>query len=545
MSVERADLSLANPSVEKYLVECLELGKRFEEPPGIKLSILPHTPNTKAPIFARDIAIATAYQCYGPEVTEIKRRTSKKARGVAERTLDAGHHTTRLHAYFTWHIVGVSRNVVHEVFHSFPFYNTEQQSQRYVEAKRGSYLIPKNLDGGQKEAYLNAANFTNESYFRLLDALKPEVEKRIRAMYPVGGWKVEKIKEDRKEKIDKLSQEIARYVLPIAQKTTFFYTLSELQFLRLFRATQMNHYSDEARYAVARMINEVSKVDPTILEELDKPFPEKEKEKFSQVLRQASSEEFDKGLGEKQSILQDSPQHLRETLYKGIRNILGLPQWEISESEAIRLLVDPSINKYLSDVYDVGMIDPLTSVLRQASLSFATKLSHTADSQRQRHRMTPGATQPLETFYSGQHDFITPLVIRETQDLNELYEELMRDIYRNVETLLDIGIKTEDALMLLPNAHAIRVVETGDLFDWAHRWKQRLCYLAQEEIFFISVEQVEEAKKILPEARNLFLAPCGLRQAAGMKPRCPEGDRWCGKPVYNWQIDEYKKERLI
>ncbi len=540
-----SEIFLAKPSIESYLNKYLELSERFEDPPLVELSLITRVPEGEEEVGARDIAITTAYQCYAPGITKMRSRSDKRAQRVADSTLEAGHHTTRLHAHFTWHIVGVSRNVVHEVFHSFPFYNTEQQSQRYVEAKKGSYIVPRNLDERQKEAYLSAADFTNESYFRLFDVLEPEVEKKIKAIYPEAGWRVEKTKEDREKKIGKLSQEIARYVLPIAQKTTFFYTLSELQLLRLFRATQMNHYSDEARYAVAKMVIEVSKNDPTILEELDQPFPGREKEKFSQVLKQIFSEEFDKGLREKQSVLQDSPQYLRQTLYKGVRNTLGLPECEISESEAIRLLVDPSINKYLSDVYDVGMFDPLTLVLRQASLSFATKLSHTADSQRQRHRRTPGATQPLETFYSGEHDFITPLVIKETPHVNELYEGLMRDIYKNVENLLDMGVETEDALMLLPNAHAIRVVETGDLFDWIHRWKQRLCYLAQEEIFFISVEQAEEAKKILPEAKNLFLAPCGVRQKANVRPRCPEGDRWCGQPVHNWQIEEYKKGRLV
>jgi thymidylate synthase ThyX len=117
--------------------------------------------------------------------------------------------------------------------------------------------------------------------------------------------------------------------------------------------------------------------------------------------------------------------------------------------------------------------------------------------------------------------------------------------YDNVERAIQAGIPKEYALLLLPNAQNVRVVESGDLFDWVHRWKQRLCYLAQEEIFFISVEQVKQLSNAFPEADRLFLAPCGIRQTARIKPRCPEGERWCGKPVFNWDIDHYTQNRLI
>lgn len=539
------ELDYIKPGVESVLSDYLSLHNKFENPPSVKLVLSPHKPDGSEIVSSRDIAIATAYQCYGPGETEIKTRTSKKAQSVAESTLDAGHHTTRLHTHFTWHIVGASRNVVHDVLHSYPFYNSEQQSQRYVKAEKGSYLMPKGLDEKQRQLFLKAADYMNDSYFKFFDALKPEIEKRVKAMYPEAGWRVEKTRSDREKKIDKLSQEIARYVLPIAQKTTLFHTLSELSLLRLFRASQMQHFSDEARYLVGSMIQRVAEVDPRILEELDTPLPMHERVKFTETANRLSSVQFDASLGSKQSILKDSPRNIRETLSWAVRNILGASESELEKSTAIRLLVDPEFNKYLSDVYDIGMHDPLTSVLRQASFTFATKLSHTADSQRQRHRMTPGATRTLKKLYSGPPDYIVPLVIRESSELEEVYEEIMNNIYRNLDDVINSGVSMENALMLLPNAHSVRVNETGDLFDWSHRWRQRLCYLAQEEIFFISVEQVEQVGEIIPEAKDLLLAPCGVRQKAGIKPRCPEGDRWCGQPVYNWQIEKYKENRLI
>jgi hypothetical protein len=42
--------------------------------------------------------------------------------------------------------------------------------------------------------------------------------------------------------------------------------------------------------------------------------------------------------------------------------------------------------------------------------------------------------------------------------------------------------------------------------------------------------------------RYLF-APCGLRLRAGATPYCPEGERYCGVPVWKLSIGQY--ERVI
>ena len=293
------------------------------------------------------------------------------------------------------------------------------------------------------------------------------------------------------------------------------------------------------------MIEEVAAYDPTILQELDEPWLPSEESIFNEEYITEQKEEFDILLNGRQSILLTPTPDVREILANAVRNVLGVPSHRLSDSEALGILMDPAKNRLLADVYDTGMMDPLTSVLRQITLSYATKLSHTADSQRQRQRRTSGSTPPIEAIYDGRLDYITPLVIQENLQLGEVYDRTMSAIYGNANKTLKAGIPKEWALLLLPNAQTIRVTETGDLFDFHHRWRQRLCFLAQEEIFFISVEQAEQAKENIPEAVKMLLAACGIRQVSGVRPRCPEGDRWCGKPVYNWQISEYKKGRLI
>ena len=36
-------------------------------------------------------------------------------------------------------------------------------------------------------------------------------------------------------------------------------------------------------------------------------------------------------------------------------------------------------------------------------------------------------------------------------------------------------------------------------------------------------------------------APCTLRHAAGTRPYCPEGERYCGVPVWKLQVSEYER----
>ena len=536
---------LRNTSVEETLAYYRSLGATFDNPPQITLKLMSQTLPGEDPVGARDVVISTAVQCYAPGVAKLSVREGEKMHNIADSTLEAGHHTTRMHMNYTWQLVGVSRSFTREVAHANPYYNTEQQSQRYVEAKEGNYLVPSDLDPAQREVFLATASMANAFYFELLPALAPVIEQRMREMYPKSGWNSLSTADRLNKKRDKIAQEVARYVLPIAQKTNYFHTLNELQLLRLFRASQMDQVSDEARFVIGQMVETVLGVDGTFMSELRAPLTSDDTIIARDEYFQGNTSEFDALLDGSSSVLLDYPTHVTTTVPFSVRNVLGASRESLSDEDAWRLVLDPAQNPYLSDTYDVGIMDPVTQSLRQAQFVWATKLSHAADSQRQRHRRTPGAPPPLRSLYTGQPDYIKPLIVRENAQLNESYDQMMERIYSGVSHLLDMGTPADSALSLLPNAHAVRVVESGDLLDWHHRLKQRLCYLAQEEIFFISVDQASDIVKRIPAADHSFLAPCGIRQHAGVKPRCPEGDRFCGVPVFHMQIDEYRAKRLI
>src|SRR2546421_6124252 len=88
-------------------------------------------------------AIATARTCYSSKgIITDEGVSMEKHAALAKSIYEAGHHTTLQHAHFQFAIEGVSRHCIWSFLHSHPFYNSEQVSQRYVEVKNGSYVVP-------------------------------------------------------------------------------------------------------------------------------------------------------------------------------------------------------------------------------------------------------------------------------------------------------------------------------------------------------------------------------------------------------------------
>ena len=117
----------------------------------------------------------------------------------------------------------------------------------------------------------------------------------------------------------------------------------------------------------------------------------------------------------------------------------------------------------------------------------------------------------------------------------------MADAWTAKNKLLDLGVQPEFAAYLLPNAKAIRLVESGPLLHLLHKWTMRTCFNAQEEIYQASMEEVEQVRAALPSLGKYLGPPCYIR-AGIATPICTEGSHFCGVKV--WQ--EFPKiERRI
>jgi thymidylate synthase ThyX len=170
--------------------------------------------------------------------------------------------------------------------------------------------------------------------------------------------------------------------------------------------------------------------------------------------------------------------------------------------------------------------------LQHASYTFAKRLSHTADSQDQRHRMVP-ASRPLMTFAdTAAPDYVTPRLIAANAKARAVYDRAMQDAWAAKNRLVELGVPLEFALYVLPNAKALRIVESGPLIALLHKWTLRTCFNAQEEIYLASMDELAQVRERHPRLARHVGPPCVVRNGH-ISPRCTEGSHFCGVPVWN------------
>ena len=230
------------------------------------------------------------------------------------------------------------------------------------------------------------------------------------------------------------------------------------------------------------------------------------------------------------------------SIAQGVRTVLGLAMDRLSDDDAIDRALSPAKNTTLGGALNLTTLSKLTRALHLAHYGFRKKLSHTADSQDQRHRMTPGSRPMLAAHYvGGEPDVIVPDLIRHNAQALDLYMRIHRETWKSIDAMLADGVPAERALYLLPNAFPIRFEESGDLLNFHHKWTTRLCYTAQEEIWRSCLEEVQQVATVHPRIGAHIGPPCHMRRESKNTPICPEGTRYCGVPVWKLGLDEMKR----
>jgi thymidylate synthase ThyX len=222
--------------------------------------------------------------------------------------------------------------------------------------------------------------------------------------------------------------------------------------------------------------------------------------------------------------------------------VLGLGEAQLGDAEAIDLVMNPSKNRILGESLVLTTMSKLSRAMNHPHYTFRKKISHTADSQDQRHRMVPGSRPVLAAhFVPGEPDLVLPPILSRNAEASEFVAKLMKKVWKAIGDLRGMGVPWEFAQYLLPNAFPIRFEESGDLMHLHHKWTTRLCYLAQEEIWRCCVEEVRQVAERHPLIAKHLTAPCGLRKTAGATPFCPEGNRFCGVRVWELPLDRYAR----
>jgi thymidylate synthase ThyX len=336
---------------------------------------------------------------------------------------------------------------------------------------------------------------------------------------------------------EKKAIETARYVIPIGAFTSMVHTVSGIVLHRLNRMLNAGDVPYEAAMVIGAMVDLVKEVDPMFFEkigfstferdtlpELSFPAPRSNGDAFV--------EEFDRRLGNKVSRLKDWSAGAERVVADAVRATFGLTTAELSDEEAIDRVMNPAKNPYRVDMLDVAYHSPMMRALNHASYVFEKRLSHTADSQDQRHRMVP-ASRPMMTLADTKApDYVTPRLIRQNPAALAVYEQAMADAWAAKNKLLALGVPLEYALYLLPNSKALRLVESGSFIALQHKWTLRTCFNAQEEIYLASMDEISQVRSIHPQLGRHLGPPCVLRNKI-VSPRCTEGSHFCGVPVWN------------
>jgi flavin-dependent thymidylate synthase len=495
--------------------------------------------------------VATARTCYSSKgiVNEDQASAKPERRDALARSIyQAGHHTTFQHAHFQFALENVSRQFLWSFLHSHPFYNSEQVSQRYVEVKSGNYAVPP-MGADEREIFETTARHQELAYRRLTELLTPLAGERYFGLFPG------RLRGDGQQKfggaIQKRAQEIARYVLPVATFAYLYHTVSGVTLFRYWRLCETYDAPAEQREVVSRMVAEVLRHDPLYEAVLQDPLPLEETPEFAafealpRTIASGSEfrAEFDRELDGRVSRLVDWKANNEEILASSVREVLGVPRSAISDGDAIALVLDPGQNRMLGETLNLTTHGKLSRALFHPSYTFRKKLSHTADSQDQRHRMTPASRPALPGYLSEEPDYVIPMLVGDVPEALALYETTMRETWDAIGKLRSRGVPDEFAAYLLPNAVAIRFTESADLLNLHHKFAMRLCYNAQEEIWRASLDEALQIREVNPRIGPWLLPPCTLRHHAGVRPVCPEGDRFCGVVV--WKIDAAEYRRAL
>ncbi|PJZ68317.1 thymidylate synthase [Leptospira perolatii] len=510
--------------------------------------------STKDPF---NLSIASARTCYSskgillPSDMVSSEKSLEIRDKVAKSTKKAGHLTTRQHPHFIFTLDKVSRQFVWSFLHSHPYYNSEQVSQRYVEVKKENYYVPASLSGRLKELYLEAIDYASNAYFEFVELLHHFIQDEYFLVYKARASYPEKWQAPIKKKC----LEVARYLLPLGTYTYLYHSVNGLTLHRYHRLMNSFNVPEEQKKVIDLMIEKVKESDPLYVNEMDDPIPLEDTAEyrfFTEFYGNASEEyqpesaktfvrEFDEDLDGRYSKLVSYSANAPEILASSVRAILGISKQSLKEEDAIRLVLDPSKNKHLTSTLNETTLSPISRAMFNVHYSFKKRISHTADSQDQRHRMVPGSRPVLLSQYAGMPDYIVPKVVSKYAQLEETYRTKMDGIFKKLNAFLEAGGKSEYATYLLPNAFPIRFYEGGDLLNLHHKWRARTCYNAQEEIFQASINELLDLSKVHPEIAKWIKAPCWIRLQGDVKPYCPEGDHYCGTQVWKRELTDYDR----
>ena len=358
-----------------------------------------------------------------------------------------------------------------------------------------SHMFYNSEQVSQRYAKMKIENFympvKNEEWENYYNKMFEYYEKFCEILTPIMEEKLPKFQ---KHIAKKKAQEMARYVLPVGMKAHLYHTINVITALRYISvAKYLPEAKDEAIEFVNLLEKEMLKIDENLKPLIE--FAKTQKAVFPKI---------------------DIDKYRCENIVK-IFDIVN-SKFELNENYA-------GVLRNSNIFLDESLLGGFNSYI---------KLSLSADAQNQRHRRSPAIRPALQDIY--KRDFYIPPIMQELEE----YKEAIEYSYQFFESQKE-KIGFSNAVYALTNAHNIEIIQKDDFNEFTHKAQMRLCYNAQQEIFDIIYSQILQLKKAGVNIDN-FLPPCAVRFKEGIKPYCPEGERFCGIKVWKLNFDEYKRE---
>ncbi len=467
---------------------------------------------------------------------DLARQRANSDASIAHSIYEAGHHTPFQHPTFVFSLEGISRLAVESFFHNHTFYNSEQQSQRYVEMKHAEVHVPPLVAEHPKARaiYEGAVQASWEAYHDLRERL---VASNAKVMTAIGKIKGQTEKAIVKE-AEKKSQEMARYVVPVAAATQLYHTVSGIVLLRYLRMAQSSDAPQEVKAIVEAMVREVAEVDAGFFREIPETMrPRGEHVEQALVQHATAPRGHPRAKGDEPfvQLLHHNPAG-EQVVLDTLREVTGS---NLPDADLLASVLDPAQNSALADTLNTWDHSPVLRALRHVHLTFRKRLSLTAYAQDQRHRLTPGTRPLLRQCLTPEPDVHVPDVIGKSPDARRVFDDAIRGLWTAIAELRALGIPDDEVVYLLPNATNIHFTQSGDLLSFLHKWRLRTCFNAQKEIFDASIEELRLAQAVHPRLTAWMGPPClfvAARQPADKQDDiaacCPEGPRWCGVKVW-------------
>jgi thymidylate synthase ThyX len=537
----------------------------WEFAPKVTLVESPHVPPSH-------LALGAARTCYSkrfmrPEDVVKEGRLDDRGKSILKSIGDAGHNTTRQHAMLTFEVADVSRQFLWQFLHVHPFYNSEQVSQRYVEIKPGAYVTPPLRSDAAKRVFSSTCESLFTAYEEIKRDLLPVCRAELTRRFP--KYNSDRWTKELESNAEKRAQEVARYVAPVATKAFLYHTVSTNVLERYVAASQVLGTTGEQLAVVKQMESLLRELDPDYVT-LPREVALEETAEYRSAINHLRGADisggdidayvrdpsviagihsfraaFDARLDGLTSRLLPGSEHNEELLAQAVRDVIC--RQDLSLDEAIRFAMDMSINPHVYTPSNTATLSPFARAMQTVHYSFEKRLSHTADSQDQRHRMTPGSRPVLMLEVGANPDYLIPTLVRIAGgDVERNYRAAMETAWGGIGELLRMGEPAESVQYLFPNAKAIRFAQGTNLLNFQYKNTLRQCLNAQEEIWQATVEEAKQVLEKNPAIGRFLLPPCGHRKAAHVAPFCPEGARYCGVRVWDMPQEEFLKyERMI